>query len=776
MAYNSKLLFKGAPRRPSVTVASHLGSGTVNSVTNFKKLEMVERSREGTDHIRKKMFETVKEELHAVVRKVLNGEDLGRSFSAINKDVELLVLYKHSEQSKASDWILDQIDRHIETVEAGRMKESILASEEDDFAKAASFSKTIIDWNCKLVLLLKLFNVLDRAYLYQHPRKSAIVDYGFHQYVTKLLLAPRHTPLDPGLDSVPLSDSAKQLLRVCESVTIASLESGDDNLKKIARDLVSTLSRLNNIAETSFAKYYQKMVLSNYGRLQDEWSDDESSYMMKALAALNEESKFLQLTGFDQQFVEETMQKLNWKLVFSDLANLLEPSIPSLIQPGARSYFSALLRLSVSSESQYGVDSMLAIQYAWGNYVAGETKRVIKECEKSGSSLVSNIAKLWDELYRMCDYYFESPKLTFELRGAMSKGISYREHNRFVLGQLSKFCDNFLKQSSSSDEQLADCLMEAITVFKLISNKNDFLVIYERDVSRRFLLGRNFNFTAEKKLLASILEVVGEGEDSSKLTSMFRDIETSLTRYNDIRLDAAPSVEFNALILEAQHWPEVPKHGNKVVLPNVLNEMLGEFTAKYAGETDRTKLHVLDWTNYSFHQMTLKVEFKQGSKELTLTLVQAIVLMLFEEGEYLSVENIVARTQLDEKLVRRIVTSLSSDKYPILRVQVNAISFNEDFWDKSSKIRIPLGRDKEASLVDDATKIINRNRTSEVRAALVRIMKAEHSLTYPELLAQTNAILSVPASIQEMKVQIDYLLSNEYLGRQGTSNTLIYIP
>lgn len=764
------LQFNGAPEPPAVIVGSHLGSGTTTFSLTLIKVDMTDGLKEGSEHTSKMKFENIKAELRIIVDRILNGKDLQRSFSSIYKDVELVILYKHSEQTKLADWILSQIESHLDNVEKEKI-EKLPQVSEDDFELTGAFVSAVQTWSDKMTLLLKLFNVIDRAYLYQHPRKSTILGHGLKLFVKKFFFADED---DWSWENI--NPSIRQVLMACDRITLLTTRSRDARSEELASSLVTTMNRLNNILEFFFTTHFQKSVLSNYTKLQDTWMEDQETYMINVLQALTKESEFLKLSGFQLDFVKETLKKLYWKLMINDLANLLGPSIPALIKRGNRSYLSALVKLAETSEDDYGVNSMLAIVYAWGKFVTKETAKSIESCNSSGIPLIPKIVELWDDLFAICDLHFKSQELSFELRGSMSKAISLSALNRYVLVQLSKYCESFFKQSGTTDEQFSEFSRNAITVFKLVSNKRDFLIIYERDVSKRFLLGKNFNLEAERRFFSDILDVVGDGDESLNLTSMFKDIETSISRYSDIHLGSSPTVQFNALILESGHWPEVPKHGNNVILPGFLNQMLSEFTANFASESERTKLQVLDWSNYSFHQLTIEVAFARGSKELSLTLLQVIVLLLFENHNTLLFEELLNRTNLEDKLVKRIVTSLSSDRYPILLVDGTSITFNENFTDRSSKIRIPLGREKETSTMDDAMKRINKSHTSEIRAALVRVMKAEKSLTYPELLAQTNGLLSMPTSVQDMKVQIEYLITNEYLGRQGTSNTLVYIP
>lgn len=764
MANKPILLFKGAERPPLTVVGSHLGSGSV-SITNIKKESHNDHESIPRDRAAKAKFGSIVKNLKAIVQRILNGHPLQRSYSSIYKDVELVLMFKHSEQGKLADWILNAINEHFDTKEIHNFRSVFIQGVEDPYTLAQMFLDVEHRWSNKIGVILKLFIALDRAYLHQHPKKKDIVTHSSELFVWRLLRT----------EDTEGASIREGLFKLCGQIAYYPVRTKNSDSELAAQRLVSFMNTMNNMVDFSFPFAFQKSTVANYTRLQQLWEEDEASYMIVAMQAIDDEYSFLQLVFFKEEFIIETIKKLQWSLIFHDFANVLCPSLPTLMHPENRHQWNTLVQVSRISESYYGVDSMKVVLHGWRNYVVDEIDALIESCKSSGTPVIPKLVQLHNVLIDIAFSGGETDQLNFELRGSLGKAILKKQNNRFILLQLSKFCESFLKLSGDSD-QYGKAHREALIVFTLIPNKHEFLVIYERDVSRRFLLGRAFNFKAELRWLETILDIVGRGSDASNLITMFRDIETSMSRYSDVHLDASPLVQFNALVLEKKYWPDMPKQGANAVIPPILSEMLGEFTARYLGESERHKFHVLDWSNYTFHLLTINVKFKTGTKELTLTLVQAIVLMLFEAQDVLQYQEVARKTQLEEKLLNRVVASLSSDKYPILIANGTTLSFNENFSDKSSRIRIALGRDKEVPAKDEATRVIERSRTSEIQAALVRVMKAQKTLTYPELLGKTTEILKVPVSVQDLKVQIDHLITAEFFKRGVRDNTLHYIP
>lgn len=772
MARKNLLLFKGASGPRGIIGKSSLGSGTVKLSFTIEKPIHISVKGSGTDKSAKAKFEQIKNELKAAVHTVLSGKKLQRSFSSVYKDLELMLMFKHSEQGKLADWILVTIDDRFNKVELEQFK-ALLGEDTDPILFADRFADLFQQWRGKLAFLLKLFTVLDRSYLLQHPRKDTIEKHGLSLVVQNLFLSPTVESEAP-VGSEALTRFGDKLLLHCERATLLWIQ--DPSCSDLALTLVGVINALSGVVDFSFPRRFKDSLQRAFAQLQNSLMDDETTYMRCILGLLTRGIRFLESTNFEEEYVEEVRKLLYWKTIFHDFANMLEPSFSDLMLRENRDYLNALVRLADETQEHYSVNLIQTFLYVWAKHVASETASTIDASKATGTLLVPAIISLWSRLIEMFDECSYSQQLSFEMRGSISKAFSLKGHNKFVLMQLSKFCEGVLKSFPVSVEQFQKLLADAVIFFKLIPNKQDFFVLYERDVSKRVLLGRNFNLDAEEALLTALVEVVGDGDETQNLNAMMRDLKTSSTRYSGLHMNASPSIELNSLVLERKYWPEIPKQGTNVVLPEHLNGILSEFTAQYANESEKSKLQVLDWSNYSLHQLTIDVAFANGSKELTMTLVQAVLLMLFEERSVLTLHELVTLTHLEDKLVKRIVASLSTEKYPILLVDGETVVFNENFSDRLSKIRIPLGRDKEAALVDDAQRRINRNRGSEIRAALVRVMKAERTLTYPELLGKTTEQLSVAVPVHDLKEHIDYLITNEFVRRDERSNTLHYIP
>lgn len=755
------LKFKGANLPDKLIGKSHLGSGLVKY--HFSNCsEALKNAPASSGRRMEEKFESLIRELKQVALDVLKGEKISKSYSSVFKDMELVLMFKHSEQGRFADWLLRAIEDSFDP----RQYEDLLMETTPDMSFGETFVQKYREWEAKLEILLKLFTVLDRGYLLQHPRKETIMEHGLTVLLKRLM-----SETDASDNQLAPSTYAEAIRYEFKSKAIASIPLTGPLEMHIS---IAQIFRSLSLAHTEMYMSWAKDLLKSALKLIDDNQATSRVKLRENLRYISRCVDVLKGARYDESYITDFLRQVNWLFIFEDFTQLLEASFLDLVEPRHKGYLRAVVKLSDGALKEHGYNAMQAMYYVWGKHIIKSVAGVIRKTQELGDLFVPRAILLWNELSLIFDSINYADKFGYEIRNSMGKLFSLPLHNKYVLSQLSKFCDSIMKTYSSGEFQKQ--LDDAIVYFKLIPNKKDFFVLYERDVSKRALLGRNFNLAAEEKLLSEFLSVVGEGDETMNLVAMMRDLKTSSVKYSGLHLDLCPLVELNALVLELKFWPEIPKQGSSVVLPPALTDILSEFTAKYASESEKLRLHVLDWSNYSLHQLTINVEFNAGTKELAMTLIQASVLMLFQDDVSMTIGELASATNMEEKLVKRIVASFTSEKYPILLADGQSYRFNENFTDKQSKIRIPLGRDKEASVVDEAQRKLNRNRTSEIRAATVRIMKQAGTLEYPQLLARVTNELPVPAPVHDLKEQIEYLITNEFLKRGSHGESLHYIP
>lgn len=521
-----------------------------------------------------------------------------------------------------------------------------------------------------------------------------------------------------------------------------------------------------------FNKSLHKDVVADYRKLQHLWIDDEN-YLATVLGKLANENKFLLDAGKSRAFVKGLWTELSWLLILSDFNEAIKQSLPHLLEQENLEYFKVVKELCDTALEERGVNCKKILLLRWGAYVQARTEALVSPASRI--ELVPAVVRVQRTLSGIVLDALADDSFDYEIRTSMSRVLSERKYLFVVLTQLSRYCDAYMKNkmTKSFEEFEAD----VITVFKLINNKRDFAVIYARELSKRMIMGKVFQRDREKAIVTSLVSLMGEGDEGYNLKAMFRDLEKSESEFSSMALNSAPGLEFSALVLEKKCWPEIPNQGAEVQLPEIFKDALTDFTVGYRGADDKLVLHKLDWTNYALHQVVIEVQFDNGAKELSTNLLQATVLMLFGEVDVMDYAEIVSLTQMEGKLLKRVLASLSSSRYPILQIQGRAVRFNHSYSDKLAKIRLPMGKEKEIA-IDEFPKAIEKSRQSEIRCAVTRIMKKERKMTYLALIGQCIKELEAKGGlhIPSIKAEVEYLIANEFVRRDDDGVTLHYIP
>ncbi|XP_077746794.1 cullin-4B-like isoform X5 [Canis aureus] len=235
----------------------------------------------------------------------------------------------------------------------------------------------------------------------------------------------------------------------------------------------------------------------------------------------------------------------------------------------------------------------------------------------------------------------------------------------------------------------------------LQKGKDVFKAFYKKDLARRLLLGKSASVDAEKSMLSKLKQECGTAF-TNKLQGMFKDMELSkdtmiqLKQYMQNQ-NIPGNIELTVNILTTSFWPTyIPK---EIHLPPEMERLQENFKNFYLSKHSGRKLQ---WQSTLGH-CVLKAEFKKGKKELQVTLFQTLVLLMFNEGDHFSLEEIRMATGLEDRELRRTLQSLACGRARVLiknpkgkDVEDGDRFFcNEEFKHKLFKIKINQIQEKE---------------------------------------------------------------------------------
>jgi cullin-4 len=339
---------------------------------------------------------------------------------------------------------------------------------------------------------------------------------------------------------------------------------------------------------------------------------------------------------------------------------------------------------------------------------------------------------------------------------------------------IAKYIDSKLKSGNkgASEEELETTLDKALTLFRYIVGKDVFEGFYKKELAKRLLHAKSASIDAEKSMISKLKAECGS-QFTQHLEGMFKDIDLSREIMQSFRQtfdDEAltKGIEMNVNVITQGCWPSYPVID--VNIPEQLAVLQEKFQDFYLGKHSGRQL---TWQNSQGH-CVLKARFGSGMKELSVSLFQCVVLMLFNDAEKLSYEDIASKSGLEEKELKRALQSLACAKVRILNKEPKSRDVNAgDVFEVNAALNERLFRIKVNSIQIKETTEENKqtmervfqDRQQQVDAAIVRVMKTRKSLTHALLISELMAQLKFPTKASDLKKRIESLIEREYIER-----------
>lgn len=357
---------------------------------------------------------------------------------------------------------------------------------------------------------------------------------------------------------------------------------------------------------------------------------------------------------------------------------------------------------------------------------------------------------------------------------------------------LAKYSDSILKKSNktSAEIDVEQILSEIIVVFKFITDKDMFLEFYSKLFGNRLVKESSASEDHEQNMILKLKAESGY-EYTSKLQKMFQDIILSKTLNEDFKKfskELSPlALDFQVKVLTTGSWPYKPS--NNLKLPRELEACRERFLNYYQSKHNGRKISWI-WTQCR-GDIKYTPTGSSNSYIFTTTTHQMAILLMFNETEELSVNQIASETEIetDNEYLFKVISTLLKVKLLLCKNRTlqgeelvtleDTLTCNHKYKAKKKRLNISMPIKSEQKQESDATvQKVEDDRGLSIQAAIVRIMKARKKSDHQNLLAEVISQLQsrfVP-KVQLIKKQIEVLVEKEYLQRvEGERNTYEYL-
>ncbi|KAF1401263.1 Cullin-4A, partial [Spheniscus magellanicus] len=604
----------------------------------------------------------------------------------------------------------------------------------------------------QMIMIRSIFLFLDRTYVLQNSMLPSIWDMGLELFRNHVI-----------------SDKQVQNKTIDGILLLIERErNGEAVDRSLLRSLLSMLSDLQQVYKESFEQRFLEETNCLYAaegqRLMQEREVPE--YLHHVNKRLEEEGDRV-ITYLDHSTQKPLIACVEKQLLGEHLKAILQKGLDNLLDENRISDLTQTYQLF----SRVKGGQQILLQH-WSEYIKNFGTTIVVNPEKD-KDMVQELLDFKDKVDHIIEVCFQkNEKFINLMKESFETFINKRPNKPAEL--IAKYVDSKLRAGNkeATDEELERILDKIMIIFRFIHGKDVFEAFYKKDLAKRLLVGKSASVDAEKSMLSKLKHECGAAF-TSKLEGMFKDMELSkdvmvqFKQYMQNQSDPG-NIDLTVNILTMGYWPTYTPM--EVHLNSEMIKLQEVFKTFYLGKHSGRKLQ---WQTTLGHAV-LKAEFKEGKKEFQVSLFQTLVLLMFNEGDEFSFEEIKMATGVEDSELRRTLQSLACGKARVLIKNPKGkdvedgdkFIFNGDFKHKLFRIKINQIQMKET--VEEqvsTTERVFQDRQYQIDAAIVRIMKMRKTLGHNLLVSELYNQLKFPVKPGDLKKRIESLIDRDYMER-----------
>ncbi|XP_061691117.1 cullin-4B isoform X1 [Syngnathoides biaculeatus] len=723
---------------------SAAGSGTFSNSKPGAAKKLIIKNFKEKPKLPENYTQETWQKLKEAVEAIQNSTSIKYNLEELYQAVENLCSHKIS--AKLYKQLRAVCEDHIKA-QINQFREGVL----DSVLFLKKIDKCWQDHCRQMIMIRGIFLFLDRTYVLQNSMLPSIWDMGLELFRFYII-----------------SDLKVQSKTIDGILLLIEMErSGEAIDRSLLRSLLSMLSDLQiyqDSFEQRFLEETNRLYAAEGQRLMQEREVPE--YLHHVNKRLEEEADRV-ITYLDQSTQKPLIATVEKQLLGEHLTSTLQKGLTHLLDENRIQDLSLLYQLF--SRVRGGVQVLLQ---HWIEYIKAFGSTIVINPEKD-KTMVQELLDFKDKVDHIIDVCFmKNEKFVNAMKEAFETFINKRPNKPAEL--IAKHVDSKLRAGNkeATDEELEKMLDKIMIIFRFIYGKDVFEAFYKKDLAKRLLVGKSASVDAEKSMLSKLKHECGAAF-TSKLEGMFKDMELSkdiMVQFKQyMQCQNIPgNIELTVNILTMGYWPTyIPM---EVHLPPEMVRLQEIFKTFYLGKHSGRKLQ---WQSTLGH-CVLKAEFKEGKKELQVSLFQTLVLLMFNEGEEFTLEEIKLASGIEDSELRRTLQSLACGKARVLTKipkskdveDGDKFSCNDDFKHRLFRIKINQIQMKE-TVEEQAstTERVFQDRQYQIDAAIVRIMKMRKTLSHNLLMSEVYNQLKFPVKPADLKKRIESLIDRDYMER-----------
>lgn len=718
--------------------------------------------------------------LKNAIQEIQKKNNSGLSFEELYRNAYTMVLHKHGE--KLYNGLQDVVTEHL----VKKIREDVLAALINNFLQTLNSAWS--DHQTSMVMIRDILMYMDRVYVQQNEVDN-VYNLGLKIFRDEVV---RYTTINDHLRHTLLDMVAKErrgevvdrgaVKNACQMLMILGIETRAVYVEDFEQHFLAE-SREFYMAES------QNFLAEN----------SASMYIKKVEARINEEAE--RATHYLDKSTEDPIVKvLEEELISKHMKTIVEmenSGVVHMLKNNKTDDLCCMYKLLVRVPN--GLKTMCT---CISGYLREQGKALVsEEGEGEGTNAITYVQSLLDLKDRFDHFLHESFSNDNLFKKMISSDFEYFiNQNSKSPEYLSLFIDDKLKKGvkGMSEQEIETVLDKSMVLFRFLQEKDVFERYYKQHLARRLLLNKSVSDDSEKNMISKLKTECG-CQFTSKLEGMFKDMTVSngymdefrgFINHTEVNLQG---VDLTVRVLTTGYWPTqaaTPKC-NIPTAPRLAFEQFRRFyLAKHSGRqlTLQPQLGSAD-LNAVFYGMkkeesseNVGASSSKGPRKhiIQVSTYQMCVLMLFNNRDKWTYEEIRSETDIPEKDLLRAIQSLAVGKLTqrILHKEPknkeiepsHLLTVNDQFTSKLFRVKIQTvaASKGEAEPERKETKAkVDEDRKHEIEAAIVRIMKARRKLQHNVLVTECTEQLKsrfLPSPVV-IKKRIEGLIEREYLAR-----------
>ncbi len=335
-------------------------------------------------------------------------------------------------------------------------------------------------------------------------------------------------------------------------------------------------------------------------------------------------------------------------------------------------------------------------------------------------------------------------------------------------------------------------IVRLMELFRYLSGKDSFLEYYKKYLAQRLLLDLSASMVCEQHVVELLRAECG-AVYVNHIANMLKDMDLNQDLAQEYRqrpeASGTRTPSFTCKVITQAYWPRSSTATLRI--PRELQSLQRSFNRFYLSRFSGRRL---SWYP-SLSSCEMRAQFADGEKILQVSLVQAVILMLFNERERWSFAEIREQAGIeDNNELLQVLESLSSAHCPLLirtdaseaasgtktlsdALERSSFRLNVSFQTSRRRLRLLdmalLERQAERVASPQA---VTPDRQHQLDATIVRLLKRQKNIEHAELVQQLNRELSFRPALSDIKQRIESLIQREYIGRdEHNPNVYRYI-